>query len=131
MNYSDKNIFGLVHPQRYECIVWSYRVNHQQLLIRADKDKFNNETIYFSFAGVVYFEGPISWTGASFCVGTTDECAGLFRRRINADIPEDAVSDIYRLFLIELPNSEVIKIIALKEIRKSKEIPADFSWLIE
>jgi hypothetical protein len=131
MDYPSKNIFNLVDPQRYECNIWSFRVNHRVLLIRADKDKFNNQTCYLSFTEVLYFEGPLNWIGADFCIGKADECIKLLGRRGFKDIPKDELLDKFGLFTVQLPNSEVVKILASKHAEKTSDIPPDFPWLVE
>ena len=131
VNYSENNILNLVDPQRYICNVWSFRVNHRILLVRMDKDKFHNETLYLSFTGVLYFAGPVSWVGANFYIGETDECIKLLRNRGFKDISQNELLDNFGLFVVELPNSETVKILAYSQIEKNNNIPPDFPWLTE
>lgn len=131
MQYSEGNIFHIADPQTYICTVWSYRASHSTLLVRADKNKFGNETLYLSFTGVLYFEGPLKWMGAEFNNGAVDECIKLLHRQGLKSIPDNELLDRFGLFVVELPNSEFVKILASKRIEKTSNIPPDFPWLIE
>jgi hypothetical protein len=129
MSYSAKNFFNIANPQEYSCRVGSYRVNHSLMLVRATKSEFEpGKTFYLTFGGVLYFEGPLAWSGADFCISTTDECERLLSKMGYSDSLH-VLSDKYRLFLVELPNLEV-KIIALDAI-KTSDIPPNFPWLTE
>jgi hypothetical protein len=39
----------------------------------------NNETFFIVFVGVIYFEGPMSWNGANFSLGSKEECINILQ----------------------------------------------------
>jgi hypothetical protein len=130
MKHSVKNFFNVINPQEYSCGIGSYRVNHSLMLIRATKSEFDpDQTFYLTFSGALYFEGPLGWKGANFCIGTTEECEKLLRKMDYSDDTLHILSEKYRLFVVELPSLEV-KIVAL-DAGKSKDIPPNFPWLVK
>lgn len=109
MSYTAENIFDLVDPSAYGCRVASYHRTHSTLLIvAAHPERYQSQIIHLNFLGVMYFEGPMKWQGADFCLETTDECAKLLQK-----LGEDV--DLYlkrtSLYVVELPNLKV-KILA-------------------
>ena len=127
MNNSKKNnILDLVNPDIYNCIVWSYRVSLSRLLVRVDEGEFDKNFFYLIFEEVLYFEGPLRWGGANFCLGTDEECVKILHRRGLNGIPEGELLNLYSLFIVELPDSEVVKIVASNNIYRTSDIPQDF-----
>ena len=126
MRYSARNIFNVVDPQTYMCIVWGYRISHSLMLIRVSKsepEELFEEPFFLTFEGVLYFEGPIRWKGVDFGISTTDECARSLNRIKLSELVEKC-----RLFVAESSNLE-IKIIAC-DVTKTKDIPPDFAGLV-
>jgi hypothetical protein len=124
---SSRNIFNIENPQTYFCTVWSYLVNHSMLLVRIDKGELDNGIFYLCFELVQYFEGPLRWKGADFCVGASDECIELLHKTGSRGISEDYLLDQFSLFVVELPNFEMVKILAARRANKTQNIPPLFS----
>jgi len=61
-------------PQAYDCNVVAYVRGHRQLLIEVnDPTAKEYKPCYIAFESVWYFEGPLSWHGADFRLGSLDE----------------------------------------------------------
>ena len=105
-------------PQSFCCTVWRYQAGHHQMLVRVHRlEESGDETaFYLYFGGVIYFEGPLHWSGAEFTSGSEEECAGILRM-IGFKHAEDATrSDYYRLFKVKLSQLEV-RIVAETAVR--------------
>lgn len=72
-------VSNLTDPQSYVCDVLKYQKSHSLLSVYAKEwgqlDSDNN--FYIVFASVIYFEGPIYWSGVNFYLGSQDECVEL------------------------------------------------------
>jgi len=124
--YSETNIFGIENPEAYFCQVWRYHRSHSRLLIRCYKDKFYNEEFYLLFGMVMYIEGPLSWQSADFCIGDSAECVNLLHPRGFEEIPEEGLLKTYRLYVVDLSDGRVVKILAASHTEKTTSIPPDF-----
>lgn len=66
------NIFNLNAPDEYGCSIASYRLGLTTLqLILHGVDSANPE--YLIFGSPIYYEGPTTWKGASFFLGSLEE----------------------------------------------------------
>jgi hypothetical protein len=134
MNYVARNFFDIVEPQAYSCSVSSYQYSHSLLLVRADRfDSQFKDTLYLAFGDVRYFDGPLLWDGADFCVAAASECAELLRKfRVGLpdalpEMPDDFLNSllrIFRLYCVETP-SHRIRILA-GVANKTKDISPNF-----
>jgi hypothetical protein len=120
-------------PMSYHCKVWSYFAGHSLLLIRTYEDDFlTGHTFYLVFEGVAYFEGPMTWQGVGYSLGTREECLEILQKAggsSDKDVPDEALLRQYRLFKFKSPHGE-IKILA-GDVQKTGSIPGWFSWLKE
>jgi hypothetical protein len=71
---------------------------------------------YVYFGGVIYFEGPLQWSGADFISGSEEECIGILRRMGVKHAEEAVRSDYYRLFRVKLSQLEV-RIVATAAVK--------------
>ena len=71
-DYSVENMIIVEEPLSYNCRVWKYVAGHSQLLIKLHKEDFLEESLYLGFETVIYFEGPMSWTGVEVREVTDD-----------------------------------------------------------
>jgi len=126
MSRSSKNIFNIENPEAYFCTVWSYLASHSMLLIRVDKGELDQEIFYLYFELVQYFEGPLKWKGANFCIGASDECIRLLHRKGFEGLPQNYLLDQFSLFVVELPNLELVKILAARRAHKTENLPLFF-----
>jgi len=97
------------NPHSYHCTIWRYQPSHRQMLVRVYRFEESGDETYFylHFGGVVYFEGPLQWSGAALTRGSAKECIAILHK-IGIKHAEDAVrSDYYCLFKIKLPKIEV------------------------
>jgi hypothetical protein len=119
MNRAIDQIIDLENPEFYDCTVWKYQVGHSEMIVRLyspeEKEKDKSE-FYLIFQGVLFFEGPLKWKGASFFNGANEECQELLHRIGLQNAREAAQSGFYRLFKQNLSGLEV-KIIAMKVIK--------------
>jgi len=131
LEMSRKNIFDIQNPQEITCRVWSYFVSHSRLLFRGYKDSSGNDEFYLDFEMVEYFEGPLSWKGADFYLGSSDECSLLLQQRGFTDYFDDYWLEHYHLYKVDLSNTQSVKILAASNAYKTTSIPPDYTWLIE
>ena len=92
------------NPHSYHCTIWRYQPSHRQMLVRVYRFEESGDETYFylHFGGVVYFEGPLQWSGAALTRGSAKECIAILHK-IGIKHAEDAVrSDYYCLFKIKL-----------------------------
>jgi hypothetical protein len=128
---SMSNVFGLQDPQRFSCSIWAYSAGLSRMVIRVSEreDLESAETMYLTFESVRYFEGPVAWSGANFCTGTSIECADILTDIGFADIPRNELLDILerstRLYIVRVINRSV-KLIASK-VSVTEETPVLFS----
>ncbi|MCP4600724.1 MAG: hypothetical protein GY847_09360 [Proteobacteria bacterium] len=109
----------IASPGDYECVVWYYTTHLYELGLRVYKPPFQSgETFYLLFRPVYYFEGPMSWSGADFRLGTPDECRAL--AEIVFTKPSNEVLTQLRLFIVERPTFRV-RLLAYKSVVKSTE----------
>jgi hypothetical protein len=74
----DRLLRAIQDPQDYHCGVIGYMVGHRQMLVKVEKFPPDASTpIYLGFEPVWYFEGPLSWQGIDFRVGSIAECKEL------------------------------------------------------
>jgi hypothetical protein len=128
--HSDKNIFVIQNPEENFCRVWSYFVSHSRLLLRVYRGKIGEEEFYLNFEMVQYFEGSLGWKGATFYIGSSEECVKLLQQQGFEGLPDEDILEHFRLYVVDLPNSRCLKILAGKNASKTISIPPDFSWLI-
>ena len=121
-NEPDSNILGLATPNTNGCMIWRYQAGHSMMLIRIETGK---DTFFFlTFEYVRYYEGPFSWIGANLEIGTETEKSQLLRKLGNDDF-----MDRFHLYKIMTSNKMEIKIVALKGILKSEDIPLSFQGM--
>lgn len=99
-------------PQAHECAVMGYIRSHRQLFVSASKRLPQTETtheLYLWCEAVVFFEGPMSWRGLDFRLGSFEErralVAGGWAPIGNEDI--DAFADYHLLLILERPGYRV------------------------
>jgi hypothetical protein len=95
-------------PQAYACTVMGYMRSHRQLFVSASKRLPQTETtheLYLWSEAVVFFEGPMSWRGLDFRLGSCEE-----RRALVAggwapigDENIDAFANHHLLLILERP----------------------------
>lgn len=78
------NLLGdtLRNPDRCQCAVAYYLYNHQIMTIEIrEKEENNDDQIYYlNFEGVIYFAGPLHWTGALFRRSASEACFELLKQ---------------------------------------------------
>lgn len=98
------------------CRVYRYVISHKQLTIGVDVPEFGGKDSFFlHFEMVYYFEGPTSWKGADFRLGTKDETLKVIRRTPLSSLEapgEDEYEkylshDFLLLFVLEKPECRV------------------------
>ena len=96
-------------PQSFHCTIWRYQAGHHQMLVRVCRIEESGDELafYVCFGGVIYFEGPLQWSGADFISGSEEECIGILRRMGVKHAEEAVRSDYFRLFRVKLPQLEV------------------------
>jgi len=126
MKFSQKNVLGLENPDEYHCIAIHYRRGHSELLVRVFPNKSDNsEPFFLIFQAVEYFEGPLMWWGANFCIATDDEYQNFLAER-ELDISLD---ESFKLIVVDHPDIKFkVKIIAIENLPKL-DTPGDFYWL--
>lgn len=72
-----ENVFNLPAPQRYRCHVHRYFSGLSRLYIRVFRGEQDAPAFYLMFTDVGYFEGPINWEGADFCIASPEDCLHL------------------------------------------------------
>ncbi len=105
--------------------------SHSQMLLRIHEGDFLiGDTFYLLFTGVQYFEGPLSWNGAGFQLGTSDESLALLQKRpAIRKLPEtDLQTMINTTKLFKFESQDHVRILA-GAIHPSKDIPPGFAWL--
>src|SRR5688572_26585338 len=110
--HPEMNFFEVQHPQECICQVWSYSVSHSRLLLRIYRGKFDEGVLYLGFEMVQYFEGPLSWKGANFYIGNTDECIKLLQHKEFEGLPEEYLLEQFHLYIVDLAYSRFVKILA-------------------
>ncbi len=134
MSSPNIDLSDITNPSAYHCRVWSYLASHSQLLVRVHKGDFvTGDTFYLLFAEVLYFDGPMSWQGVTFHLGTSEECWELVRKRPGfSEIPQEerllALKKV-RLYTFEAQDCTV-RILA-GNVHRNKDFPSDFFWLVE
>jgi hypothetical protein len=101
------------------------------MLLRVHQGDFlTGDTFYLLFTEVQYFEGPMSWKGVGFQLGTSDECLTLLQKRpAISKLPEtDLQSMINTIKLFKFESQDLVRILA-GAVRASKDIPPRFAWL--
>lgn len=68
-----KNLFGITHPDKCYSKIWRYHSGHSRLLLKIDQNASDQEPIYVTFFGVLYFEGPVICTGGKFWLAEDNE----------------------------------------------------------
>lgn len=124
--HPDKNFFEIQNPEEYFCRVWSYFVSHSRLLLRVYKGKIDEEEFYLNFEMVQYFEGPLGWKGANFYIGSSDECVKLLQQQGFEGLPDEYLLEHFHLYIVDLPDSRYVKILAVRNADKTISIPPDF-----
>lgn len=71
--------FPIQHAGAYTCYIESFDIAHATLRVRL-KHMLHNQTMVLIFSWVRYWSGPVSWTGATFRVGTAQECLLILNR---------------------------------------------------
>lgn len=94
MQAEAKNIFELDAPDEYHCRVERYRKCHSWLAIGAHK-KTDSEyrPVFMLFGGVRYFEGPMWWDSANFCLAPFSEYIAVLSRCEHRSL-RDAEADV-------------------------------------
>jgi hypothetical protein len=116
-----ENLFELETPDSYQCRVFRYELGHSWMTISAhDKNAKEWKPLYIHLGAVRYFEGPMWWEGANFCVapiaeyldvcGKVEGIEVVNQRNESISIIDDLVFS-ERLFTFKT-NSIVVKIIA-------------------
>jgi len=102
-----KNVFDIDNPDDYSCKVAFYVLSHQQLYLSVGKINSINGTIewfYIAFSGVVYFEGPTTWSSANFTISSRDDKQQLVNQieglREVVEESDDIVLNLYSLYTI-------------------------------
>ena len=108
MEYSTRNIFKLENPQAYSCEILSYHRQHSDLFLKANHLS-NPDKYWFEFTALEYFEGPVGWRGADFCIATTDECIKLLR---NLKLDINLYLETYSLFVVLASSGFEVKMLA-------------------
>ncbi len=110
IEHGTKNVFGIENPHTYYCQVVNYHVGHSEMRISlryGDLDKVS----YLFLAGVMYFEGTPSWSGANFTTAPQSQCVALLAKIVkDKELVEDIADHTY-LYLIDIPDGQ-IKILA-------------------
>ncbi len=73
---SKSNIFSLVNPNDFHCVVENHTASHSVMHIKIFNPA-NNETRILEFQLVLYFSGPMDWKGADFQLRPWEECVNL------------------------------------------------------
>ena len=72
------NIFSLTTPNELHCVVENHTASHSVMHIKIF-NPVSNESRRLEFQLVLYFSGPMSWTGADFQLRPWNECVQLLR----------------------------------------------------
>ncbi|MCI0558323.1 MAG: hypothetical protein MN733_07495, partial [Nitrososphaera sp.] len=72
------NIFEMEMPETYQCGIREYKATHSKLRISVYK-KVPGDVLDLVFTGVMFYEGPMQWVGANFCVAPRDEWLTLMQ----------------------------------------------------
>jgi hypothetical protein len=75
MSDQETNLLMLNNPETYSCAVHSFRLGHRLLVLKIR----SSDEVIATFAGVVYFSGPISWRGANLTFRPVREAIEMLR----------------------------------------------------
>ncbi|MBI1257767.1 MAG: hypothetical protein GC204_09885 [Chloroflexi bacterium] len=123
--HPEGNYFNIESPHTYACHLRDFAIGHSQLTVYAASiDPPRAFELHFS--NVQYLSAPIHWQGAQFRLGTPDECRDLRRKlELGTAYPDNeaVMAQLYKLFLLDLPNDVKVTILALtaklQEFRES------------
>jgi len=95
----------------FEFRMLAYRSGHSLLFIAATREE---TTVYWSFEGVEYLEGPMLWRGAAFKAESNDKCLEYLRRIRRFDkLPDAYLVSYFKLFVSGIVEEIEVKIVAL------------------
>jgi hypothetical protein len=105
----DRNIFQITDPETCRCQVWQYEARLSRLLLRVYRALEREQAAFdLLFIDVAYWDGPMTWGGADFRVGSHDECIALMLETglVGQAILQfpgayASITDMARLFVVE------------------------------
>jgi hypothetical protein len=129
MTTQSDNIFNLPDPDRWVCKIREYEWGHSQLRLTLE-DPEQHRTLYLSFVGVDYHEGPIVWQGANFRRTSDDECLEILRRTdANDRFSDRSLLGDFALFTVDIVGAKSpvvqVKIVAAPGGAITEEDPYD------
>jgi hypothetical protein len=125
MSISNGNIFAIEKPQSCMCKVNGYLPAHSLMYIEiVENTSEESVTFCLAFESVQYFEGPLSWQGASFRLGTQHEKLSMVELLKRSDPGKSAdyynhLLQRYDLFVLEESFAKV-QIFAANASRESQ-----------
>lgn len=98
----------------YRVAVLHYHARLSRLYLRAFRGQAQQESFYFLFSDVGYFEGPMSWQGADFGIAGHQDCidlmleTGLIGEAV-LQFPDAyaAITDTARLYVVTTTHTPV------------------------
>ena len=116
----DDNIFNITDADQYRCQVHHYHSRVSRLMyLRVYKGAVDVPVFYLLFSDVAYFDCPVNWQGADFCIAEADDClqlmldTGLVGQAIlrfpNAYA---SITDYAKLYVAETAAERPVRIIA-------------------
>lgn len=104
-------LFRLENPENWWYQVRLYIVNHRQLQIKVSNES-TNETRYINFAGVEFYNGPLSWSGGNISIADSEECLQVLRTIETYKNYSDAELTDFALYTIKPREGRQIYILA-------------------
>src|SRR5574341_95812 len=123
------NILDLEGPDSHTCVVEHYKSSHPALWLSIHKGRFTSpdDALHVIFSGVSFYEGPMQWIGANFCVAPRDEWRTLMQELgWTEGAPQDAMdylSEELRLFTVESQSTKYKIRIVSANVHKSHNRP--------
>jgi hypothetical protein len=79
------------------------------------KNKNDGSITRLAFSIPIYFEGPLTWTGAAFEAGLEEELSEMWTNGLKAKIPREEFLESYQLFKVQIKeDTKPVKIVAYK-----------------
>jgi len=120
------NLLNLKAPETYSSALERFSPDHLVMWFRIYNH--NKSPMNLVFKGVYFFDGPISWLGAEFCVASSKECLelvdklGWIKGATEAEI-RDFMEGFY-LITVQAQNYKVRILVRGGYI--SEDVPPDF-----
>ena len=74
-----RNFLALDLPENYQCNIMEYHASHSKLRIGVYKS-IPGDMFDLVFTAVYFYDGPMQWIGANFCVASKREQLSLIKR---------------------------------------------------